>query len=350
MDSVARCPDGHPPNLISIGNDSGVRLVLMDWGATWLSCRVPVAGERREVLLGCGQIEDYFTQKAFLGATVGRYANRIANAEFSLGDTIFRLTPNEGKNQLHGGPQGFWNRRWQIAERSDRHVTMCLISPDGDQGFPGSLRVLLRIQVQGAEAVSLDYEATVDSPCPVNLTNHAYFNLDGTASDIRRHRLRIDADRYLPVDEVLIPVGNLAPVAGSGFDFRQEKPIGQDFLRDAQQTIARGYDHAFLLDSGCQHLKRPAATLVSGDGELAMHLSTTLPSLQFYSGNYLAGTPARDGGSYLAYQGLALETQFLPDSPHHPEWPQPSCWLQPGETYRHRTILSFQPVRPDSAA
>ena len=345
MNSLVRCPDGNPPVLISLGSESGIRLTLMEWGATWLSCGVPVAGATREVLLGCGRLEDYFTQKAFLGATVGRYANRIAGAEFSQNDRVIRLTPNEGGNQLHGGPQGFWNRRWQIAERSGEQVAMRLISPDGDQGFPGTLIVLLRIRVHGAEAVSLDYEATVDAPCPVNLTNHAYFNLDGMASDIREHRLRIDAGRYLPVGEALIPTGELAPVAGSGFDFRREKPIGGDFLCDAQQAIARGYDHAFLLDPDCRHLKRPAARLVSGDGELSMDVFTTLPALQFYSGNYLDGVPARDGRSYHAYQGLALETQFLPDSPHHPEWPQPSCWLQPGETYRHRTVLFFQPRR-----
>lgn len=342
MSAHVRCPDGNPPNLISIGSESGIRLALMDWGATWLSCRVPVAGATREVLLGCSRIEDYFVQKAFLGATVGRYANRIGGAEFSDGSRLFHLMPNEGRNQLHGGPEGFWNRRWQIAECSGEHVVMSLVSPDGDQGFPGALRVSVCVRVQGASAVSIDYEASVDAPCPVNFTNHAYFNLDGVVSDIRRHRLQINAGHYLPVGPELIPTGDLALVEGTGFDFRREKPIGQDFLCDDQQQITRGYDHAYLLDPECPMLTRAAATLVAGDGALAMDVFTTKPALQFYSGNYLDGVPARDGGSHAACQGVALETQFLPDSPHHPEWPQPSCWLQPGETYRHKTVLSFR--------
>ena len=342
MSAHVRCPDGNPPNLISIGSEAGIRLALMDWGATWLSCRVPVAGATREVLLGCSRIEDYFVQKAFLGATVGRYANRIEGSAFSDGERVFSLAPNEGRNQLHGGPEGFWNRRWQIAECSGEHAVMTLVSPDGDQGFPGTLRVSVSVRVQGASAVSIDYEAAIDAPCPVNLTNHAYFNLDGHASDIRRHRLQINAGHYLPVGPDLIPTGGLAPVDGTGFDFRREKLIGQDFLCDTQQEIARGYDHAYLLDPECPMLTRAAATLVASDGALAMDVFTTKPALQFYSGNYLDGVPARDGGSYAACQGVALETQFLPDSPHHPEWPQPGCWLQPGETYRHKTVLSFR--------
>ncbi len=342
MAGSLQCPDGNPPRLIVLGSDSGIRLTVMDWGATWLSCLVPSGDVRREVLLGCDCIEDYFDQKAFLGATVGRYANRIGKARFESGGQWVKLTPNEGENQLHGGPDGFFKRRWDIAEVSESHAVLRLDSPDGDQGFPGNLSVSVCFRVQGASAISIEYEAAVDTPCPVNLTNHAYFNLDGAATDIRGHRLQINARSFVPVASDLIPLGALAPVAGTGFDFTRAKPIGQDFLADAQQELSRGYDHAFLLDPECQVLTRAAATLVSGDNRLAMDIYTTKPALQFYSGNYLEGVPARGGGVYSAHQGLALETQFLPDSPNHPEWPQPSCWLQPGEEYRHKTVLAFR--------
>ena len=342
MAGCVQCPDGNPPRLIVLGGDSGVRLTLMDWGATWLSCLVPLGSQRRDVLLGCGSIEDYFVQKAFLGATVGRFANRIGKARFECGGRLVKLVPNEGENQLHGGPDGFFRRRWDIVERSESHALLRLESPDGDQGFPGNLSVSVCFRVQGASAISIEYEATVDVPCPVSLTNHAYFNLDGAATDIRRHCLQINAQSFVPVAGDLIPLGVLAPVAGTGFDFTRAKPIGQDFLADEQQKLSRGYDHAFVLDPECQVLTRSAATLVSGDGQLAMDVYTTKPALQFYSGNYLEGVPARDGGTYAAHQGLALETQFLPDSPNHPEWPQPSCWLQPGEEYRHKTVLAFR--------
>ena len=188
----------------------------------------------------------------------------------------------------------------------------------------------------------MEYTATVDAPCPVNLTNHAYFNLDGKVTDIRQHALQIQAHHYLPIDQDAIPLGHLVKVDGTGLDFTRPKRIGQDFMIDEQQRLAHGYDHAYLLDSECQNMAGVVATLVSGDGRLIIDMYTTKPALQFYSGNYLTGTPSREGACYEANQGLALETQFLPDSPNHPEWPQPDCWLQPGETYRHSTVLAFR--------
>ena len=339
--SLPLCPDGQPPRLIELAHPSGVRLTLMDWGATWLSCEVAVAGAPREVLLGCGDLADYFRQTAFLGATVGRYANRIGKARFARDGRAYSLAPTQGGNQLHGGPQGFDKRRWRIVEQSAEHVLLAIESPDGDQGFPGNLEATVCYRLQDGARISMEYGAKVDAPCPVNLTNHAYFNLDGAPTDVRAHTLQIRAHHYLPIDDGLIPLGGLDGVAGTSFDFTQAKTIARDFLTDAQQRIAAGYDHAYLLDDDCRECTKPAATLVSGDGALAMDLYTSKPALQFYSGNHLAGIPARDG-VYAAHQGLALETQFLPDSPNHPEWPQADCWLQPGQTYRQTTVLAFR--------
>lgn len=334
-------PDGQPLQLIRLRNDSGLQLELMDWGATWLSCLVPLTdGNQREILLGCSLPEDYFRQNAWLGATVGRYANRIADSRISRTGQTFQLQANQGQHQLHGGPEGFDRRRWAIFEHSQEHVKFGLLSPDGDQGFPGKLNAQVSYTLREG-GIDMLYCASVNQACPVCLTQHSYFNLDGAMTDIRRHSLQINAAQYAPVDAQMIPQGNLDNVAGSGFDFRQPKLIGTDFLRDTQQKLAGGYDHAWLLDQDCQAMTKPAAILASADKRLEMALYTTMPAIQFYSGNHLAGTPARDGQTYAAQQGLALETQFLPDSPNHPEWPQPSCWLQPGETYRHTTRLVF---------
>ncbi|WP_263771034.1 galactose-1-epimerase [Propionivibrio soli] len=335
------CPDGRPARLIELTHSDGVRLTTMDWGATWLSCRVAVGTEEREVLLGCSPLEDFFVQKAFLGAAIGRYANRIGRARMAYHGKEYVLTPNEGRNQLHGGPGGFDKQRWRVLEQGSSHVTFGIESPDGDQGFPGNLKATLTYRLDPGARIALEYIATVDAPCPVNLTNHAYFNLDGDATDIREHSLFIRGRKYLPIGEDLIPVGPLAEVGGTSFDFSTPKAIRRDFLADEQQRIARGYDHAYLLDPECREMAAVAATAVSADGRLAMDVYTTKPALQLYSGNYLAGVPGRSG-PYAAHQGFALETEFLPDSPNHPEWPQPDCWLKPGETYKYGTVLAFR--------
>lgn len=336
------CPDGQALNLIKLSHASGLKLDLIDWGATWVSCRVPVAGTEREVLLGHATLADHLTQKGYLGVTVGRFANRIGHARIERDGRVFQLTPNQGVHQLHGGPAGLSGRRWKIVEQSESHVLFGIESADGDQGYPGNFAATVCYRLEDGLRVSTEYTATVDAPCPVNLTNHAYFNLDGVATDVRQHVLQIAAHEYLPTDENLIPLGHLAPVAGTGFDFNVPKKIGADFLADAQQETALGYDHAYQLDAACRSMKAIAATVVSGDGKLAMDLLTTKPAMQFYSGNHLAGISARDGGAYAAHQGLALETEFLPDCPNHPEWPEANSWLSPGETYRQTTVLVFR--------
>ncbi|QKJ86432.1 galactose-1-epimerase [Paramixta manurensis] len=333
--SLSHAPDGQPWRITVLRNRNGMVATFMDWGATWLSARVPMKdGSVREALLGCATPSDYLQQSAYLGATVGRYANRIANARLQTAG--IQLVANQGEHQLHGGPQGFDKRRWQIVSQSDSEVHYRLDSSDGDQGFPGTLLVSLRYQLDDDNRLSIIYESQVSKPCPVNLTNHAYFNLDANHGDARQHHLQLHADRYLPVDNSGIPRGTLKAVEQTTFDFRQPKTIAQHFLQDDDQRAAKGYDHAFLLNPSAA---QPAAQLWSADRALSLTVRTTAPALQFYSGNYLAGTPAREQGTYNDYQGIALESGFLPDSPNHPEWPQADCWQQPGET--RRTVTHY---------
>ncbi|MCG1031287.1 galactose-1-epimerase [Bacillus amyloliquefaciens] len=334
-------PDGLPYRLITLRNEAGMVVTLMDWGATLLSARVPMTdGSVRETLLGCASPEQYVEQTAFLGASVGRYANRIAKSRFELDGVRYDLLPSQGENQLHGGPDGFDKRRWRIVQQNDGEALLALDSPDGDQGYPGNCSTSVHYRLTDDNRIAIEYRATVDKPCPVNLTNHAYFNLDGSCSDVRQHRLQLLAQRYLPVDEMGIPQEGLKDVAGTSFDFRTTKAISQNFLADDHQRKVNGYDHAFLLDAQGD-LNQPAAHLWSADEKLQMTVYTTAPALQFYSGNFLEGTPAREDGEYRAWQGLALESEFLPDSPNHGEWPQPDCILRPGEEYISITEYHF---------
>ncbi len=339
-DVNSHAPDGQPWRITVLRNTNGMVATFMDWGATWLSARVPMLdGSVREALLGCATPSDYLHQDAYLGATVGRYANRIANAE--LRPLSLALVANQGPHQLHGGPEGFDKRRWQIVSQSENAVHYRLDSPDGDQGYPGNLIADVTFELLEDNTVSIHYQAQTDRLCPVNLTNHAYFNLDAHHGDARQHRLQLHADSYLPVDSAGIPAAPLKPVAGTSFDFRQPKCVMDDFLADSDQQAVKGYDHAFLLTHSDKD--QCAATLWSADGRLALDVFTTAPALQFYTGNYLAGTRAREQESYTAFQGIALESEFLPDSPNHSEWPQPDCWLQPGEFWRSETRYRFTP-------
>ncbi|MBP1019288.1 galactose-1-epimerase [Serratia fonticola] len=344
-DNSAVAPDGQPFILTTLKNAAGMTVTLMDWGATWLSALLPLkSGEQRELLLGCQTPQDYLHQGAYLGATVGRYANRIAHASLNIDGKPHPLIANQGEHQLHGGPNGFHARRWQIVKQDEQQVVYQLHSPDGDQGFPGNLDVTLTYRLTAEHRLEIEYQAQTDRACPVNLTNHAYFNLDGAGHDARQQRLQLFADRYLPVDGDGIPSAELTAVAGTGMDFRQPKTLQQDLLRDRDQQRVKGYDHAYLLHDTCHGLASPAAHLWSADGKVAMTVFTTAPALQLYSGNYLGGTPARDGGSYQNYAGIALESEFLPDSPNHPEWPQPDCWLQPGQRYQSATHYQLIPI------
>lgn len=302
-------------------------------------------------------MEDFATQQVFLGATVGRYANRIAGGRFSIKGDTYQVDTNQAGNCLHGGADGFDKRRWTIAELSDDKVVMSLHSPDGDQGFPGALDVSVFYQVTADNSVEIHYYATTDKATPVNLTNHAYFNLNPLNLDraqdsvntnqenVLGHTVEINAEQYLPTNAVGIPLDKPVTVSDTSFDFRQPKTLRQELLSDAQQQAAKGYDHSFVLQPQCRQGfgdgEKYAAKVISDDQRVTLTVFTDKPAMQLYSGNWLAGTPNRCGGQYADYAGLALETQFLPDVPNHPEWQQLECILQPGNEYRYYTRYQF---------
>lgn len=338
-ETPALAPDGQPYRLLTLRNSAGMVVTLMDWGATLLSARIPLSdGSVREALLGCASPEHYPEQTSFLGASIGRYANRIANSRYTFAGETVQLSPSQGENQLHGGPEGFDKRRWQIVNQNDRQVLFALTSDDGDQGFPGHLCATAQYRLTDDNRISITYRATVDKPCPVNLTNHVYFNLDGDRTDVRQHKLQILADEYLPVDESGIPRQGLKSVANTSFDFRMPKVIASEFLADDDQRKVKGYDHAFLLQTQGDG-KKPAARLWSQDGKLQMMVYTTAPALQFYSGNYLAGTPSRGPEPYADWQGLALESELLKEA-GYPDGFSTTLW----SSHNHSTaqkVLQF---------
>lgn len=297
------------PQVFTLSDGAGMTLKVMDLGAAWLSCRVPLGdGSVREAVLGHAKLSDYLDDPSYRGVIVGRYANRIANARFVLDERTYQLTPNDGPHQLHGGPDGFHRRRWEVAEASERRVRFALDSPDGDQGFPGAFYAEVAYQITAPGTLTIATDVVVSAPCPVNITSHAYFNLDGTHGDVRGHRVRVAADRYLPVDQTLIPTGEMAAVHGV-FDLRSLRQLG-----DAN------FDHCFVLDG-----TQPVAELLSSDGQLAMTLETDYPGLQVYDGDRT---------------GLALEAQYFPDSPNRLGWPD--CVLRPGKRRRHFIRFAFR--------
>lgn len=340
-------PDGRPVTIISLACE-GLRLQLMDWGATWLSCQVPLAGGRtREVLLGCASVADWFEQQSFLNATVGRYANRIAHSRIARpasegGDIRLLPFPENGPHQLHGGPDGFHLRRWAVLDQSPSHVRLGMHSAAGDQGFPGNLETVVSFSVEPGLRIRMQVEGRSDAATPFVITQHAYLNLDGASDTVCAHRLQIAAARFTPVDAQMIPLGHLAPVAGTCFDFRQPRVIGGYLADEPQQQSPKGYDHAFLLDS--PGLTQPAAQLGSAQGDLRLDFFTEAPALQLYTAQHLGPSPARQGGVLGPWRGVCLEPGYLPDSPNHPEWPQASCWLHPGETARQTSVWAFHPA------
>ena len=345
QDSMTNTPsfDGQPAQLITLENTKGMTASFMDIGATWLSCTLPVNGESREVLLRSPNMSKHMQQSAYFGAIVGRYANRIDKGKFTINNESYCVSINDGDNSLHGGTFGFDKHRWQIDSHTKNSVVFSLSSPDGDQGYPGNLDVKVIYSLTEDNAIQIDYHAETDKACPVNLTNHAYFNLAGESSEAKSldHMLQMNADHYLPTREDLIPTGELRSVTSNSFDFTKEKKIGTDFLGDKDQLIAGGYDHAFIFEKSMSDSKTAVVTLTSPQQDVVMKVITSKPAIQFYSGNFLAGTPGASK-EYQLYDGLALETQYFPDGPNHPEWGLSCGVLSPGEHYQHQTTYQFE--------
>ena len=309
----------------------GLQLEILEYGATVHRLLVPTPAGPRNVVLGHRTLAEYSAGTAFLGATVGRYANRIADGRMRLHGATYELSRNENGNTLHGGSGGFDTRGWTTESLTDSSISLSLVSPDGDQGFPGEVRASVTYTVS-PDRVDIDMRATADAPTVVNLTNHSYFNLDGEgAGSVDNHLLTVHADEYTPTDDRLLPTGEIAQVDGSPFDLREPTRIGDATRRDHPQlAAARGIDHNFVVRGiGL----REVAVVQTSDLALAVH--TDAPGLQVYTGNFLDGSiVGASGRAYRQGDGLALEPQVFPDTPNRPEFG--SALLEPDSTYRRR--------------
>jgi len=310
--------------------------VLSDFGATLVRLYVPDAsGKTDDVVLGFDDVNRYAKSSTFFGATVGRNANRIKNAAFPLNGKTVQLFPNDHrKNSLHSGPDSYAFRIWQVAEHLEDSICFTLNSPDGDQGFPGNARIRVRYTLTN-DSLKITYDAISDADTVFNLTNHSYFNLAGHEKTefAMQQLLTMPARFFNPDDELNIPTGELRPVDGSPMDFRTPKAIGRDLAEAYDALLLQGgYDHNF--EVFCS----PAAILHDPVSGRTMSVITDLPGIQVYSGNYLQGDPGKDGVCYTKNSGIALETQFYPDSVNHPEWPQP---FTPADTPYH-SVTEFR--------
>ena len=339
--------DGRTTRLYSLSNASGSRAELTDLGALLVSLTVPDRnGDHADVVLGFDNPRQYLSDSPFFGATIGRYANRIAKGRFNLNGKNYQLANNNPPNHLHGGAVGFDKRLWQgeVLDDSDEPVVrFTLLSKAGDEGYPGSLQVAVTYRLTQDNALQIDYQATADADTVINLTHHSYFNLSGHDSgDILKHQLALNADFYTPVDETAIPTGEILSVRNTVFDFTQAKAIGRDINADnAMLKAALGYDHNWVLRRGEFNGDLAlAATLTDPASGRVMQVLTTEPGLQVYTGNHLNGkTSAKDGAAYGKHAGVALEPQHFADSPNQPHFPRTT--LKAGDRYSSRTVYRF---------
>ncbi len=339
--------DGQEVDEYILTNANGVEVRIITYGGIVTSVLVPDRyGNMENINLGFDNLADYETSNPYFGCITGRYANRIANATFTLDGNVYTLAANNGPNSLHGGNVGFDKRVWEatpVEGEGEVGVSLHYLSPDGEEGYPGNLDVTVVYTLTDANELRIDYTATTDAPTVVNLTNHNYWNLLGEGQGtIYDHILWIDADRYTPVDETLIPTGELAPVEGTPFDFRTPKAIGPGQRSSFEQiVIGRGYDHNFVLnrEEGDTSMMLAAQVYEPTSGRI-LEVWTDQPGLQFYAGNFLDGTlVGASGHLYRQSDAFALETQHFPDSPNQPDFP--STVLRPGETYQTTTIYRF---------
>jgi aldose 1-epimerase len=330
--------DNQPVTEFTLSNHSGMEVSILNYGGTVTKLIVPDRnGNPGDVVLGFDSFDGYLQKNdPYFGSLVGRYANRIAGGKFSLDGKTYTLAKNDHGNSLHGGIKGFDKVIWKTEKLGDSSLKLIYQSKDGEEGYPGNLTAQVVYTVGSDNSLKIDYTATTDKATPVNLTNHCYFNLSaGRDSTILNHQLQINADKYTPVNDNLIPSGKIADVHGTPMDFTSAKPIGRDL-----QNVKGGYDHNWVLNRTGNGLEKVVSLYDSVSGRL-MEVLTTEPGIQFYTGNFLDGSlmHAKHGQKYVKHGALCLETQHFPDSPNQPAFP--TTILKPGETYRHTTVYKF---------
>ncbi len=335
---VAKTPQGDDILLLTLQNN-GIVVQLLSLGAIVKTIKTADrSGNVRDIVLGFDNPLDYLGSTTYFGQVVGRYANRIGGASFTLEGTQYTLVANDGANTLHSGPSNWGWQNWctePFMLDESPGVVMSLYSPAGQGGFPHAVNCTVTYLLNDNGELTIDYEATCDGPTPINLTNHSYFNLGGAASGtILAHELELACDRYLAVDESLIPTGEIVPVSGTAFDFTTAKPIGADIV-----ATGGGYDHCYILSDESGGMKQVATVHEPKSGRV-LEVSTTMPAVQFYSGNFLSGNAIGKGGApYPKHGGFCLETQYYPDSPNNASFP--STIFSKERAYKHTTVFKF---------
>jgi aldose 1-epimerase len=335
--------DGVPVQIYTLTNKNGLEARITNYGGIVVSLQAPDRnGTMADVILGFETLHDYLTSPSpYFGALVGRYGNRIGHARFTLDGVEYKLAANNGQNSLHGGVHGFNKAVWTPRELPDGGLELTYLSKDGEEGYPGSLKVIVTYRLTDANELKIDYAATTDKDTVLNLTNHAYFNLKGAGNgDILGHVVTLNADRFTPVDAGLIPTGELRAVSGTPFDFRKATAVGARIEQnDEQLKLGKGYDHNWVLnkDGAAPSL---AARVEEPSSGRVLEAFTDQPGVQFYTGNSLDGSiKGKSGKPYGRFSGLCLETQHFPDSPNKPGFP--STELKPGQTFHSTTIYRF---------
>ena len=341
-----RLSDGNEADVYTLTNRKGMEVAITNFGGIIVSLKVPDrTGKMDDVVLGYDSLDGYLTNKAYFGATIGRYGNRIGHGTFVLDGKTYTLPKNDGDNTLHGGNEGFNKRLWAAKDVSGKQgpaLELTYLSKDGEEGFPGNLSVKVVFTLTDANELRISYAAITDKDTVVNLTNHAYFNLAGHGNgDVLGHMLTIQGDKITAVDSSLIPTGELRPVAGTPFDFTKSTAIGERINQDDPQIkVGKGYDHNWVLTSAAKAGPALVAEAYEPKSGRVLQVLGTEPGVQFYSGNFLDGTiTGKDGKVYNRRYGFCLETQHFPDSPNHPSFP--STELTPGKKYATTTIFKF---------
>ncbi|NMA66034.1 MAG: galactose mutarotase [Clostridiaceae bacterium] len=341
-------PDGQEVSLFTLTNNNGLSAEIIDYGGIIVTLNVPDRnGKISDIVLGYDNLEDYLKQTFYLGAIIGRHANRIGGASLALEGRVYELAKNDGKNHLHGGENGFDKKVWEariINSDGDEGLELSLFSPDGEEHYPGNLKVRVIYRLTDADALEIEYFGISDRKTVLNMTNHSYFNLAGhDQGPVTDHQLKINADFYTPIDSGTLPTGEIINVQNTPFDFTSFKNIGDGLINHAdneQIKLANGYDHNFVLRKSDDNILEEACNVYEPSSGRFMKVFTTKPGVQLYSGNYLVNSiPGKGGAQYGKWHGFCLETQYFPNALTHRHFPSPI--LKVGEKYYHKTVYQF---------